>query len=106
MALLLTAIVALWFWLSLSPGSVLGFAFTSGDWAKLFRNLGNPTLQTKRALRSASHRSLAMHAIVLCAIWLCDPPAASWLSFAAAGVLGSYGTLLWSTRRSGWYGAA
>lgn len=84
-----------WFLLSLRPGSLLGFAFTSGDWARLLRGTRRGTGHDKGLLRSAGLRSALFHCLL--AILL----AASHLALGVAvitGILSGYGILLANSR--------
>ena len=61
-ALIVAAIISCaWFLLSLRPGSALGFAFTSGDWLRSFRESGGGAQLDRALLWSACRRSLFFH---------------------------------------------
>jgi hypothetical protein len=111
---LLACCCAGWFWLSLHPGSFLGFALTPGDWSRLFRSLGNKQLQTRSELRAAGRRSIMSHGALIGLGVVAGVSARSYtaldalpvLAVVALGFSTGYFLLLWSTRAGGWYGAA
>ena len=111
---LLACFCAAWFWFSLHPGSFLGFALTSGDWSRLFRDLGNTQLQTRSQLRAAGRRSVLSHVLLIGLSAAAGVSAGNYaassallaLGWVGAGLALGYFLLLWSTRAGGWYGAA
>ena len=61
---------AAWFLLSLRPGSVLGIAFTSADWGRLWRGRHGPSLKKSGPLRAAGIRALLFYSAlaILCTL--------------------------------------
>jgi hypothetical protein len=55
---------AAWFLLSLRPSSMLGIAFTSADWGRMWRERHDSSLQTSKLLRSAGIRALLFYSAI------------------------------------------
>jgi len=104
-----------WFWLSLHPGSRLGFAITAGDLTRSFRQLSRKELQTRGRLRVAGQKSLAFW-VLLFALGTAAGVSSGNYTFhdamsgfaggAISGLVLGYALLHWSTRDGGWYGVA
>jgi hypothetical protein len=94
---------ATWFLLSLRPGSMLGIAFTSADWGRMWRERHDASLQTPKLLRTAGVRALLFYGAL---VGLCTLGAATngthpdTLVGAAviSGLLAGYAVLLAFTR--------
>jgi len=105
-ALVATSIASgAWLLLSLRPGSLLGFAFTSGDWARALRESEEGIGRDLPAIRSAGLRSLLFHCAVasLCTVaglasGSSPSPSLSFGAAVIAGLLVAYGILLALTR--------
>jgi hypothetical protein len=114
LAFALGAIIFLaWFWLSLHPGSRLGFALTPGDLTRAFRQLDRKELQTRGMLRAAGRKSSAFWSLLTAvgvAAGIADGNYTlrdAVLGFPGGVVAGmglGYALLHWSTRDGGWYG--
>lgn len=102
-----------WYWISLHPGSWLGFVFTPSDLGAAIRQLGDRKLQTKKKLRTAGQKSL----VFLCALvgigtsagvsdgnYSFHDAASGFFGGMVTGLVIAYALLHWSTRDGGWYG--
>ena len=105
----------IWFWLSLHPGSRLGFAITGGDLIRSFRHLDMKELQTKERLRTAGQKSLSFWMLLFVVGTAAGVSSGNYtlhdaihgfLGGAVSGLALAYALLHWSTRRGGWYGEA
>ncbi|NYZ62578.1 hypothetical protein [Luteimonas deserti] len=102
-----------WYWISLHPGSWLGFVFTPSDLGAAIRQLDERKLQTKKKLRTAGQKSL----VFWCALvgigtsagvsdgnYSFHDAASGFAGGLVTGLVMAYAVLHWSTRDGGWYG--
>jgi hypothetical protein len=98
----IATVSAAWFLLSLRPGSLLGVAFTSADWGRLWRERHDSSLQKPGPLRSAGNRAFLLYGSIaaLCTLGGAANNTRSTLFGAAviAGLVAGYIALFVFTR--------
>lgn len=104
----------LWFWFSLHPGSWLGISVTGGQFIRSFRDLDRKELQTRKSLRAAGQKALAIYSSLFVLGVSSGVSSGNYtltdilpaLSGGLSGLVLAYVLLHWSTRPGGWYGVA